>query len=82
MLAAISESLAEAGLSVEIATTELRRHDRTADGVDFVITTDCVSSYMNKEQIEKMVQKLESLKTPLGLDVMDIRVQRLVADRG
>jgi hypothetical protein len=82
MLAAISESLAEAGLSVEIVTTELQRHDRTGGGVDFVITSDCVTNaHMNKEEIEKLVEKLESLKTALELDIVDIRVQRLVANR-
>ena len=81
MLASIAESLVEAGLSVESVTTELQRHGST-DRSDFVVNADCVTtSYMDKEHIHGMVRDLESLKKTLELDVVDIRVQRLVTDR-
>jgi hypothetical protein len=80
MLASIAESLTEAGLSIESVTTELQRHGK-AGRVDFCIQADCVTTaFLDKEHVSAMVADLESLKTPLGLDVLDIRVQRLARD--
>ena len=81
MLAAIAESLAEAGLSVESLTTELQRSTK-AGGADFVINADCVTaSYLDEDSMHKLVTNLERLKSDLELEVMDIRVQRLASDR-
>lgn len=83
MLAALSESLVDAGLQIEGVTTNLQRHRRKEGGVDFVIEADCVTTdYMDREHLEKLTKDLESLKQSLELDVMDVRVQRLVQDRG
>lgn len=77
MLAAISESLLRYNLSIENATTEL--HQRRGGGTDFEVSTDCVTAaHMDQKEIETMVHQLEQLKEPLGLDTLDIRVQRLV----
>lgn len=78
MLASISESLTQAGLSIESITTELQRHGN-ADRVDFVVNADCITtSHMDQDEILAMVADLESLKSTLELDIVDIRVQRLV----
>ena len=81
MLATISEALTEAGLSIESITTELQRHAHT-NQTEFVVAADCVTTtYMDKEHIQEMVKNLELLKKSLHLDVVDIRVQRLKANR-
>ena len=81
MLASVAESLAAAGLSIESVTTELQRHGHS-DRVDFVVDADCVTTkHMDQEHILGMVSDLESLKKQLELDVVDVRVQRLVPNR-
>lgn len=81
MLASIAESLAGAGLSIESITTELQRHGHS-ERVDFVVNADCVTAkHMDQEHILHMVSDLESLKETLELDIVDIRVQRLVPNR-
>ena len=81
MLAAISEALVQAGLSVESITTHLQRPNRKSEDVDFVIEAECVTArYMDKDQLGNLTKELESLKESLELNVVDIRVQRLVSD--
>jgi len=78
MLADIAKSLASAGLSVENISTDLQRRGKTGQ-IDFVVTADCVTTtHMEKQELDDMVHDLESLRTTLELDVVDIRVQRLL----
>ena len=68
----------EAGMSMENVTTELRRGK--GDQRNFVVEADCIAtSHMDQEEIHDLVTKLGSLKASLGLDTVDVRVQRLVS---
>ena len=81
MLASIAKSLNEHGLSIENVRTEIVR-SKDGTGRDFCITADAVATeYMDYKQIQIMVHELEELKTTLNLHNIDIRVQRLVADK-
>jgi hypothetical protein len=76
MLASISESLLEHGLSVENVTTELQigKHQ----GTDFVVQADCISTkHMTHDELLSLVGELSEMKQELGLDVVDIRVHRM-----
>lgn len=80
MLASISEKCLEAGLSIENVTTELQKG--VGGRKEFVVHADCVAtSLMNEEEVTKMAADLGSLKETLGLDVVDVRVQRLRVER-
>jgi predicted amino acid-binding ACT domain protein len=79
MLASISEHLAQRGLSIENVTTEVQRGKGGRQ--DFVVNADCVvTSYMDHEHLQAMLNDLHHLKKELGLDICDIRVQRLVPE--
>jgi hypothetical protein len=77
MLASISESLASKGLSIESIVTDVvvgkgGRHE-------FVVNADCIAtSYMDHDTLSAMVADLGSLKQQLDLDIVDVRVQRLI----
>lgn len=76
MLASISESLRDHGLSIENVTTELQRSK--IHGIDFVVQADCVTTkFMTQEEIMNLVGELSHMKQELGLDVVDVRVHRL-----
>ena len=76
MLASISESIRDHGLSVENVSTELQTSK--VHGVDFVVQADCVATrFMTHDEILSLVGELGNLKQELGLDVVDIRVHRL-----
>jgi hypothetical protein len=76
MLAAISESLCDHGLSIENITTELQTSK--VHGIDFVVQADCVSCRsMSHDEIMSLVGELSEMKQTLGLDVVDVRVHRL-----
>jgi hypothetical protein len=80
MLASISEKCYESGLSIENVTTELLKGP--AGRKEFHIHADCVATrYMNEKEITTMAADLGTLKDSLGLDVVDVRVQRLLAER-
>jgi hypothetical protein len=80
MLASISEKCYESGLSIENVTTELLKG--SAGRKEFHIHADCVTTrFMNEEEISKMATDLGTLKNSLGLDVVDVRVQRLLTER-
>lgn len=80
LLARLSSALATRGLSIENISTDVTRGKD--DRRDFNVSADCVvTSYLDQEQIQAMVDELTKLKEELDLDVMDIRVQRLVRDR-
>jgi hypothetical protein len=80
MLAAISEALYKRGLSIENITTDVVR--RKSGDFDFIINADCtITSYLDAEELLALTRDLSHLKEELGLDVADIRVQRLVAAR-
>jgi hypothetical protein len=80
MLASISEKCLEAGLSIENVTTELMRGP--GGRREFHIHADCVTTqFLNEEEITRMAANLGALKDSLGLDVVDVRVQRLLAER-
>ena len=76
MLAAISQALYDRGLSIENITTDVvRRH---GGRTDFIINADCtITQYMEQEELQALTEELSHLKQELGLDVADIRVQRL-----
>jgi hypothetical protein len=77
LLATISESLADKGLSIESIVTDVQvgRNNRH----EFVVNADCIAtSYMDHETLSTMVADLGSLKQELKLDTFDVRVQRLV----
>jgi glycine cleavage system regulatory protein len=77
LLATISESLADKGLSIESIVTDVQvgknnRHE-------FVVNADCIAtSYMDHDTLSAMVTELGSLKQELDLNTFDVRVQRLV----
>jgi predicted amino acid-binding ACT domain protein len=77
ILADISESLAEKGLSIENIVTDVQvgknnRHE-------FVVSADCTaSSYMDHDSLTAMVADIASLKQKLNMHTVDVRVQRLV----
>jgi len=79
MLAAISEKLTEEGLSLENVTTQLQDG---ADGRrDFIVEAECVTStHMDQDRLVAMSTSLGSLKEELGLDLVDVRVQRFVPE--
>jgi galactitol-specific phosphotransferase system IIB component len=79
MLASISESLADQGLSIENLVTDVQSSAKNKEGHDFVVHADCItSSYMDQESLQAMVTDLGHLKEALDLDVVDVRIQRLV----
>jgi cell division ATPase FtsA len=76
MLASISESLRDHGLSLDNVTTELQTSK--VHGVDFVVQADCVSTkYMTQDEIMNLIHELSQMKQELGLDIIDVRVHRL-----
>jgi hypothetical protein len=79
MLAAVSETIAAEGLTIESVSTELmRRTHRKQSDTDFCVEADCVATtYLDDESVHKLVHKLEVLKKDLDLSTLDIRVQRL-----
>jgi glycine cleavage system regulatory protein len=80
MLASISETLVDSGLTIENITTELQRKKGAEEKV-FVVTADCIATKrMEADDLHQMTTDLESLKEELGLDRVDIRVQRLKKD--
>jgi hypothetical protein len=80
MLASISEKCLEAGLSIENLTTELM--SGPGGRREFHIHADCVTTrFLNEDEITKMASNLGALKDSLGLEVVDVRVQRLLALR-
>lgn len=80
MLASISEKCLDTGLSIENVTTELQKG--AGGRREFVVHADCVASrYMDEDQVVQMAADLGTLKDTLGLDVVDVRVQRLEAER-
>jgi len=83
MLAAISETLQKAGLSIENVTTHVQRRGGHGDKIYFIVEGECVTtSYMNMDEIHEMTAKLSELKQQLNLEVCDIRVQRLKQTSG
>lgn len=77
MLASISEVLTEAGLSVENVSTDLKRGK--GGRLDFVVEADCVTTtHLDKEEIQKLVEDVQSLKKSLELDIADLRLQKVV----
>jgi ACT domain-containing protein len=77
MLAAISESLADKGLSIESIETDVQVGKN--NGHNFIVNADCIAtSYMDQDSVQAMVTDLGSLKEQLDLDIVDVRVQRLV----
>jgi hypothetical protein len=80
MLASITESLANHGLSLENVTTSVRHNKKS--GCDFVVDADCtLTRHLDQDQIKAMVDDLNHLKQELDLSTVDIRVQRLAAER-
>lgn len=79
MLAAVSEALADEGLTIESVTTELLRRSHNKDAsTDFCVEADCVATaHLNSENVSNLVHRLETLKKDLDLSTLDIRVQRL-----
>lgn len=78
LLASISETIFDVGLSIENVHTALRRNPLHHERMDFVCEIDCVAiNYMDQSHLEEMVHNLSLLKTQHQLDVCDIRVQRL-----
>lgn len=78
MLASISESLADQGLSVESLVTDVQQSKHN-DTPDFVVNVDCITSaHMDQDALKDMVADLGALKTTLDLDLVDVRVQRMV----
>lgn len=76
MLASISESIANADLSIENVHTAIRKG--VSGGREFVAEIDCVStSYMSQEAIQQMIHNLSALKEEHNLSVCDVRLQRL-----
>ena len=73
MLASISERISSKGLSIENVVTELRMGK--GGRRNFCVNVDCTStSLADKENLHTLVQDLSTLKTELGLDILDIRV--------
>lgn len=77
MLAAISERLRDEGLGIESVTTEIQKG---RDGRrEFVVLADCVkTTHIDHDGLVKMSDSIGTLKSQLNLDVVDVRVQRLV----
>jgi Tfp pilus assembly protein PilO len=77
LLASISETLFDKGLSIESIVTDVQvgknnRHE-------FVVNADCIAtSYMDHDTLTAMVADIGSLKQKLGMHTVDVRVQRLV----
>ena len=77
MLASVSEKLTDEGLSIENITTSLQKGK--GGRREFVVHADCVTTrYMTEDCVTEMAAKLGTLKETLDLDVVDVRVQRLV----
>jgi hypothetical protein len=78
LLASISETIFNVGLSIENVHTAVRRNHLHSNRMDFVCEIDCVAiNYIDQIQLEQMVHQLNLLKVQHHLDVCDIRVQRL-----
>ena len=73
MLAAIAETIAKEGMSVENISTEVvMRHNGRRD---FVINAECTTTMTwDKDHIRELNKEFSNLKDSLGLDVVDIRV--------
>ena len=73
MLAAVAREVSEANMSVENITTELKSN--SSGRRDFVINCTCTAAYnLEKQDLEHLSQKFESLKNELNFDIVDIRV--------
>lgn len=76
MLAKIAEKLSFLGMNVENLTTELRA-GRSGQR-DFVINADVTTSHMlEEEELIHLISDIRHLKEPLGLDILDVRVQKI-----
>lgn len=77
MLAKVSTALADKGLSIENITTDVVV---TKSGVkEFQIKADAVlTTYMDDSHLDELTRDLSHLKEELQLDVVDVRVHRLV----
>lgn len=83
MLADVSGILASENLSIESVTTDLSRRSLQKHATnDFCVEANCVTTTpLDAKDVQKLVHKLETLKNDLGLDTLDIRVQRLSGKR-
>jgi hypothetical protein len=73
MLAAISGKIAEAGMSIESISTELRM---TRSGrQNFTVTAECTTTMpWDQSHITDLTNEFSTLKESLSLEIMDIRV--------
>jgi hypothetical protein len=80
ILAALSEKISEKGMSFENVTTELRMSK--GGRREFVIDADCTAvNLLEKGSLNEVIGDISSLKDSLGLDIMDIRVHKVVNQR-
>lgn len=80
MLAALSEKVSEKGMSFENVTTELRMSK--GGRREFVIDADCTAvNLLEKGSLHEVIGDFSSLKDSLGLDIMDIRVHKVMNPR-
>lgn len=76
MLASIAENLNRKDLAIENIVTELRQGKNGRR--DFVVNTDVTTTLdMNEGDLGHLLNEIESLKSTLGLDVLDIRVHKM-----